>query len=555
MKRMKDILAIAALLLVMASCGKKEEVSLSPSTVSFTPDGGTVEVTLASTGDWQVENQAEWLSVTPTSGNGNATLSVTANANDGNESREAQVKVSTKDKEAFLTVQQDFSESPFLKLQPNEIQCDRFGGTFGVVVSSNIDWQISMVPEGLTVSVTSGTGNGTVSLTIAPIEGDDAERHYTLMFSGGNILAPLSITQSNSSGYDVIVAPSSLSFGYEGGNQSVEVTCAGGWQIETSAEWVSMGTMSGNGDAEIVVTAAENDQFEPREAFITFASTMGAASMVVHVSQEAAPDPHFLEISNDLFNVSKTGGVVTLSIGCDTEWNIMSECSWVTIDPLTGSGNGTVNITVDANALAVPRSMSFVVESGSLREPVTVEQEAGDTPLFVTLSPDTLWVPYTGSTSALIEVTSNTSWNLRASDWISNLPSGVSQGDGSVYLIIDQNSDEATRYGSVSALHFGEVMDEIVVVQEGKPDLLEVNGTEFDVRPEGQEFTFHITSNQAWVIQTDVMWFHVNPTSGFANADVTVTVDAMSSTQPREGHITIKAASGKIVVITVTQHW
>ena len=96
-------------------------------------------------------------------------------------------------------------------------------------------------------------------------------------------------------------------------------------------------------------------------------------------------------------------------------------------------------------------------------------------------------------------------------------------------------------------------MDEIVVAQEGKPDLLEVDVDVFDVRPEGAEFSFHITSNQSWTVNTDVNWITCDPTSGFSHKDVNVTVTPTMSTHPRTGHIKVTAESGKMVTITINQ--
>ena len=128
-------MAVAALVLAVVSCGKKVDVNLSPSSVDFTPDGGEVEIALTSNGDWQVEANYDWLSVAPTSGNGNATLVVTAAPNDGDQTREAQVKVTTKDNEALLAVTQDFNPEPFLRVEPSQIICDRLGGMFDVTLS------------------------------------------------------------------------------------------------------------------------------------------------------------------------------------------------------------------------------------------------------------------------------------------------------------------------------------------------------------------------------------------------------------------------------------
>ena len=129
-----------------------------------------------------------------------------------------------------------------------------------------------------------------------------------------------------------------------------------------------------------------------------------------------------------------------------------------------------------------PREAHFKLKSNGLVEVLSATQEAGDEQVWVELSPDTLYVAYTGTTSAAIEVTSNSSWMLAASDWISNVPTQAMQGNATVYLIVDQNSSEEPRIGFVSASHNGQVMDEIVVVQEGKPDLLETDITEMDVR-------------------------------------------------------------------------
>ena len=95
---------------------------------------------------------------------------------------------------------------------------------------------------------------------------------------------------------------------------------------------------------------------------------------------------------------------------------------------------------------------------------------------------------------------------------------------------------------------------EMVVAQEGKPDLLETDVTEIEVGPEGGVFIIHVNSNQSWSALTDVMWMHCDPTAGFGNGDIKLTVDAMMSTRPRIGYIQLKAASGKLVEITVNQH-
>lgn len=552
MKRTKTLLAVAVLI-VMASCGKKVEVSLSKSSIDFIPEGGDIEVALTSNGDWTATSSVEWIAVSPASGKGDATLVVTAMPNSDNEPRQAQVVVTAKDKEALLTVNQDFSVTPFLRIEPNQITCDHLGGTFEVEVISNIEWRLGQLPEGISVSATEGTGNAIVSVTVSPIEGDLAGRNLTLVFTGGNILVSLEINQSSSSNLDVTVSPTQLAFGYEGGSETVAVTCNGSWTAESNEEWLTLSVPSGEGNAEVVVTAAESDVFVSREAYVTFRSSVGLTALV-YVSQRPAPDPHFLTVNPTEFFFSAEGGMQTFNIGCDTEWNIDLDADWVLVSTASGTGNAEVALTVSSNTLEENRKVDFAVISGDLIQRLTIVQEPGDEQLVATLSPDTLSAPYTGTANASFAVTSNTLWHLEASDWISNLPTSEIQGDATVNLIVDLNLDPSPRHGFVRVIHNGQVLAESVVAQEGKPDLLEVNMAEVEMRPEGGSFTIHVTSNQSWTVVCDVQWIHFTPTSGFGNGEVTVTVDPMASTRPRIGVITLKAVSGRTVTVTVTQH-
>ena len=551
MNRTKTILAIAAVLLVMAGCTKKVDVNLGSADVAFAPEGETVEVALTSNGDWQVDGSPDWVTVTPTSGKGNATLTLTATANEEDEARTGQVKVTSKDDEASLTVTQDIMEAPFLRVTPSEINCDRLGGTFDVEVKSNINWSLGELPEWISASAVSGSGSGSIHLIVALLEGDVSNRDAMLTFSGSGVSASLQVSQNAFSDLDVVVDPSQLSFGYEGGTATVAVTCNGAWTVEAEDAWVTLSVASGEGDAEVIVSVAESTELVERGSHVVFHSSVGTA-VSVHVLQEAAPDPHFLEVSPLIILFDKQGGEQELTIGCDTEWKIEVLEDWVTLSETIGNGNATVTIVAEPNTLMESRQFNLIIVSANLSQEVRVSQEAGEDPVVVTLSPDTLFVPYTGSSTSFI-VASNTTWSLQGSDMVSYMFPSMGEGNLEVATIIDVNGSEAPRYGYIRAYHDGVLKDEMVVAQEGKPDLLETDLSDVDMRPEGGEFTFHVTSNQNWEVSCDVIWMSYTPTSGFGNGDVNVTVEALESLRPREGHINIKAESGKVVVVTVTQ--
>ena len=101
MKKFK-FLALAFLCLLVGtmfnSCSDDDPVV--PTTFTVAPDagtdieaaGGSLNVTVSSNANWTAASDAEWLTVSPTSGNGNATLTVTVTENTDYESRTAHVK-------------------------------------------------------------------------------------------------------------------------------------------------------------------------------------------------------------------------------------------------------------------------------------------------------------------------------------------------------------------------------------------------------------------------------------------------------------------------------
>ena len=176
----------------------------------------------------------------------------------------------------------------------------------------------------------------------------------------------------------------------------------------------------------------------------------------------------------------------------------------------------------------------------------------GDEPIMASFEPDTMFVSFNGGVQTL-QLTSNTTWQLQVSSWITLITSS-GEGDATFDIVVNSNSDPYERIGFVRAIHNGQVLGTMIVVQEGKIDTLEADITELDVRPEGGSFEIQVSSNQSWTVNTDVEWIHCDPLSDFGNKILTVTVDAMEGFRPRTGHVKLSGEMGNSVSITVNQH-
>ena len=75
-------------------CPIASYVIVSPSSLSYSADGGSNDVTVSSNVNWTATSSENWLTMTPSSGSGNGSFSVVADANTSNGERTATITVS-----------------------------------------------------------------------------------------------------------------------------------------------------------------------------------------------------------------------------------------------------------------------------------------------------------------------------------------------------------------------------------------------------------------------------------------------------------------------------
>ena len=545
------LLIVAAIAFAFMGCRKPVEVSFDQATQEIDAQGGSIEVSLKSNGEWTIAMTEGWVMVSSMKGNGDATLTLTVAPNTTGESRATEITASTKDNTAVLTLTQNAPQY-YVNVNPLDIVCGALGGEFTVEVSSNVEWEV-ITPQWVTSSMMDGSNDATLTLTISPMEGDHVgNREGEVVISGPeSVSARVNVIQSVSPSSSIQVVPENLSFACTGETKTIAVTAEDSWIATVGEEWVVLDQNEGQGIAEISVTVGENPMYEVRQTNVVF-NTVGGAQAVLVIRQEASPNPHFLEVSPLVFQFGKEGGEREISVSCDADWGFDLDCDWLSLSQQSGTGNATVVLTAEPNMLLESRTMDFRIKSGVLNAQLTASQAPGDEPIMASFEPDTMFVSFNGGVQTL-QLTSNTTWQLQVSSWITLITSS-GEGDATFDIVVNSNSDPYERIGFVRAIHNGQVLGTMIVVQEGKIDTLEADITELDVRPEGGSFEIQVSSNQSWTVNTDVEWIHCDPLSDFGNKILTVTVDAMEGFRPRTGHVKLSGEMGNSVSITVNQH-
>jgi len=157
------------------------------------------------------------------------------------------------------------------------------------------------------------------------------------------------------------------------------------WSIRSDANWLSVGSTSGQGEASVAYTVAPNPVPSARAGAIL----VGASS--VSVNQAAAPC--IFRLSRQADSIAFGGGAlsvgVTVITGCS--WTAVSAASWISVSAgSTGNGAGTVGLAVASNGGAA--------RSGQVRiadQTYTVTQSAAPAPDPVPPAPGPSPVPPT----------------------------------------------------------------------------------------------------------------------------------------------------------------
>jgi hypothetical protein len=215
------------------------------------------------------------------------------------------------------------------------------------VASSNAAW--------LTPSLASGTGNQSITFSVAANSGAGA-RGATLTVAGQNIV----VNQSGvTCGYALRSPSGTAPAG--GGPSAIGVIAAAGcpWTAASNApDWINITSgSSSSGTADVAFSVQPNPTASPRTGTMTiagqtYAVTQAAASCAIALGTASVSAGEFGGAGSFTYTTSVSGCVHTVE----------SYTSWITVTSNTYSGtSGTVNFSVDVNSYTAARSGTIKV--------------------------------------------------------------------------------------------------------------------------------------------------------------------------------------------------
>lgn len=203
----------------------------------------------------------------------------------------------------------------------------------------------------------------------------------------------------------LILSPSSIECGNEGGTFEITVSGSGNWMAENLSDWI--GIEKANGYAMIKV---DSNHGKERECTINF--TRGRQNAELLISQKRS----------DVFRISKTNHSSSykedsfeIEVECYSSWYIVNSYDWITTDIKGSDKPEKVNITIEQSFDKNQREgiIEFVCESSTVQLNIMQEQSP-----FISIETETMEIDGDGGVMRVLYL-SNTDVEISTdADWI-----------------------------------------------------------------------------------------------------------------------------------------
>jgi len=281
------LLAVMGLSLVMSSCQKAPELTVSgPTNIELSADGSSASITFTANRDWKVTSSDSWVSVSPSSGtaaDGAVSVTVRCNANTTYEDRTATVTIKMEDLSQAVTVKQPANLGIVLPTQSYDLQAD--AKSIEVTVQANVQYSVSSSVDWIKQTGTKALTSKTLTFSIAENKTYDArEGKITLKPQQGNVQEQV-ITVRQAQKDALIVEKTSYDMPYGGGEIEIKVEANVAFDVSPNVDWLNYTQTKALSTSTVCIKVDENSTYSNREGKIDIIQKNGTLKHTITVKQ------------------------------------------------------------------------------------------------------------------------------------------------------------------------------------------------------------------------------------------------------------------------------
>lgn len=401
-------------------------------------------------------------------------------------------------------------ETYYINISPlSSIQSSTAGSTT-YTVSANTTWSASSNQPWCTLSI---NGNTITATYTSNILATSRTATITITDTGGHSVVAQTATLTQAAAITTLaVTPASRSVGASSGTTTFSVVSNATWTVTSNAAWCTA-TSSGTGNGTINVTYAQNLENTSRTAILTITAP-GAATITVEVIQGWTST--YLDVTPSSRTISASTTSTTFNVSSNTTWitAVIGTTEWCSAT-LSGSNNGTINVTCTENPSITSRSVIIRVTAPNLPSvEVQVIQNGIGTSLSIT--PLTRSVSSDGGTTTFA-ITSNAVWSASSNvNWCTIPTSG--SGNSTLTCTYSANTLENSRTAIITVSVLGIAPIQLTVVQDAFVPVGELEILQGYIYSMPALFDSRkITSSDAWVVANTSPQDSVNPSADYTH--------------------------------------
>lgn len=520
-------------------------MAVTPTTLSYSALASSKSLQITSTETpWEIENEIDWISTSPTSGSSSASVNVGVTENKSGDDVRTGIfylksNVSDWKYETPISVTQA-GATPIISLSKSEIDFAGTPNTETITVTANCSWSASSSADWLTVS----QKDNTITLTVTANE-SNSNRTGTISvvhYGTTNASQKITVRQVPAS---INALTESLVFNNTASSVNVIINAEASWTASSSASWIDISPTSGeSGTSTMTVSVSPNTSTSERTGFVNL-SIGGIQRIQIPVRQRGI----YIETEQSELSFNAAGGSQNLSVLSNTNWTVSSAPSWIAVSPSQGEGDGFVKITASDNPYTSNRSGVIHLTQIGLSIDVAVSvSQAGKT---FDINTTVLNFEDKSSTQT-IDIQTDGTWTASASEsWITISPTSNS-GNSTLSVSVSENTSEDERSGQVVVV-MADKSAIINVVQKGK--YFTVSNNLLTYTSKGGAIDVSISTNDSWSakVEDGSTWLTLSKTSGTGNVDVKVTASDNASVNSRTATLIFETIHNQKVRVVVTQ--
>ncbi len=522
----------------------KDVFNLLQTEYTLTSDGGNIEVSVVSTGEYTVQMpDVDWIKeVKGRAATTTHTFSVSANAT--YDSREANIVFTHKatgmtEKVKIVQAQQD-AIIPAQK----EYHFAASGGKLDFTVNANVEYTVTVSADWIKQVAARGLTETQLHFDIAENTSDTA-REGSITLTSGSLKQVIAVKQV---GKDVFaITQKDFKVSATGGNITVEVTSTGDYTVQMpDVAWLTEVKSKAATTSTRTFAIAANNTYDARTAEIVFSHTETGKVEKVTVMQEQLDG---LTVSQKEYSLDYAGGNIVLKTNSNVDYTVEISVDWITQITTRGLTEGTLNFNVKENTSDEPREAAITLKAGDLQQVVTIKQ--AHKPVF-SLSQKAFEVSATGGTIQ-VDVTATGDYTIQMPDvdWITETNARGAASTSRVFTVAANNTYDS-RTVEIAFTHTETGNVQKVTVTQAQLNSLTVSQKEFSVKYGGEAFAVTVSSNVEYSVTISADWIKQTATRGLIDKTLNFTAAANEKHEARQATITLTAGDLQ-QVITVKQ--